>query len=367
MGSGRVGTVSEQQVLISDVNHSATCLGVGLVSIDVVKTSGDIFAAAGGSCGNVVAILAWFGWDALPVGRIGCDWAGEYVKHDLGSVGVDTALLLEERRVQTPIIFQRFVEERNGRRRHRFSLVCPECGQWLPRYRAITLRQAAEIMEERDPPNTLYFDRVSPGSLRLAQWARDCGALIVFEPSSIGDERQFQRAIGLCHVLKYSDESLGHVADLGDVELPVLVVETRGAEGLRFRWRRRWRELEGFHSRKFRDAAGSGDWCSAGLIHMLGIGGKKGIAENSRVDVVEALRFGQALAAVNCCFEGARGAMAALTREDMNRALGVLWESRETEHFMEDDSIEYGRRLTRKFCSTCERMEGMIEGGRRGK
>ena len=358
--------MSEDQVLISEGSFSASCLGVGLVSIDVVRTSGDVFAAAGGSCGNVVAILAWFGWEAAPVGRIGCDWAGEYVKHDLGSVGVDTDLLLEESRVQTPIIFQRFVEERNGKRRHRFSLVCPECGQWLPRYRAITLRQASEVMEERDPPNTLYFDRVSPGSLRLAQWARDSGALIVFEPSSIGDERQFQRAIGLCHVLKYSYETLGHVADLGDVESPALVVETRGSEGLRFRWRRRWRELEGFHSQKFRDAAGSGDWCSAGLIHMLGIGGKKGILENRRVDVVEALRFGQALAAVNCCFEGARGAMAALTREDMNRATGALWKSRETEQYMEDDSIEYGRRLMRKFCSTCERMEGIVEGGRRG-
>ena len=353
--------MNQENVFAIDSLKSPMCLGIGLVSIDVIETGGESFAVAGGSCGNVMAILAWFGWDAAPASRIGCDWGGEYVKQDLGSCGVKTDLLIEEDRIRTPIILQRFVEDRNGRRTHRFSMVCPECGGWLPRYRPLTLRQAEDIVGVKQVPRALYFDRVSPGALRVARWARESGALIVFEPSSIGDERQFQNAVDLCHVLKYSYERLGHVMDLGGVTSPSIVVETRGAEGLRFRWRSRWTELAAFGVSNFRDAAGSGDWCSAGLIHMLGEKGGAMFKSLAKGRIVRALQFGQALAAVNCCYEGARGAMLALSREGMNRALAGVSELESGIISMVEDTIEYSRLPPKKLCATCESSEGIVK------
>src|ERR1700687_6147361 len=48
--------------------------------------------------------------------------------------------------IQTPIVIQRFVKDKAGRQTHRFSLTCPECGNRLPRYRALTLGQADSVI-----------------------------------------------------------------------------------------------------------------------------------------------------------------------------------------------------------------------------
>jgi hypothetical protein len=46
----------------------------------------------------------------------------------------------------------RFVEDKAGKRVHRFSLACPECSGWLPRFRASTLQQATEVTESAIAP-----------------------------------------------------------------------------------------------------------------------------------------------------------------------------------------------------------------------
>ena len=65
------------------------------------------------------------------------------------------------------------------------------------------------------------------------------------------------------------------------------------------------------------DAAGSGDWLSAGLIHRM-FGGSSAIP--ARHGIESALRFGSALAAANCSFVGARGMMYSMAR---GRALAL--------------------------------------------
>jgi fructokinase len=74
-----------------------------------------------------------------------------------------------------------------------------------------------------------------------------------------------------------------------------------------------------------RDTAGAGDWCTAGLIHRLGQAGAAGLLEVEADELRDALRFGQAMAAWNCRFEGARGGMyqtdTASFREDVLRIL----------------------------------------------
>lgn len=128
------------------------CVGAGFIALDIVESSVHPFAAAGGSCGNVMAILAWLGWDAKPVARIGADWAGELLTTDMDRAGADASSLFVEERVKTPIVIERFVEHASGQRSHRFSLTCPECGAWLPRYRALTISQVNEFLIQAPRP-----------------------------------------------------------------------------------------------------------------------------------------------------------------------------------------------------------------------
>ena len=299
----------------------ASCWGIGFVSMDVIDMEGGRFAAVGGSCGNVMVILAWLGWNARPIARLGDDSVGDFVRAELGGQGVNVASLTKEKKFRSPIVLQRFGTARDGTRTHRFSLTCPGCGRWLPRHRSVTLAQVMSLASESEFPNVLYFDRVSPAALRLAESARNRGTLIVFEPSSADAEAKFQRAVDACHVLKYSQERLGHLPDLPYTASPALIVETRGDMGLRFRWKGRWSQLDAFPVKDVLDAAGSGDWCTATLIHRLGRAGAEPFISSTHPVIEAALQDGQAAAAVNCGFLGARGAMQAMTLNELNQRL----------------------------------------------
>lgn len=339
------------------------CLGMGLVTLDIVQGKLGDFAVLGGSCGNVMSILAWMGWRTAPAGRLGIDAAGNFVRRKLEETGVETDHLEQALRVATPIVIQKFVDSKDGDRSHRFSLSCPDCGGWLPRYRPMTLAQAKIVMGEAPPPKAYYFDRVSPASLKLAGWAREQGAMIVFEPPSIGDERSFQQAVDLCHILKYSHERLGHVPDLATVKAPKIVVETLGADGIRVRWRARWSHVRAFRAPHFVDAAGSGDWCSAGLIHKLARDGAAKFADLRKADLDRALEFGSALAAVNCGFESARGGMLALTLRQFEKALLALDDTIGSGGFEWRGVEQIGGSLPKELCDVCSGRSGerMIE------
>lgn len=319
--------------------HSASCWGIGFVAMDVVDVEGDKFAAVGGSCGNVMAILAWLGWTAKPIARLGSDATGDFIREELRGLGVDVASLSKEKGVRSPIVLQRFGTSRDGTRTHRFSLTCPECGRWLPRHRPVTLAQSKSLARGDDAPDVFYFDRVSPASLQLAEMARSRGALVVFEPSSADEESKFQRAVDTCHVLKYSQERLGHLPDLRYAASPALIVETCGEAGLRYRWNDRWFELDAFPAKSTVDAAGSGDWCTATLIHRMGRTGARRFTRRTGAVVAAALQDGQAAAAVNCGFHGARGAMQALTLDELNERLSTLgWDMPKGNALKCDDS-----------------------------
>jgi fructokinase len=340
-------------LVLKPATSSPVCVGVGFLAADIVQGSVDNFVAAGGSCGNVMAILSWFGWKSVPVARLGHDWAAKVICKDFGSLGISCERIRSENSVQTPIVIQRFVEEADGRRTHRFSLTCPECGGWLPRYRSFTVSQAEALLTESEPPQTLFLDRVSPAALRVAAWARETGALIVFEPSSIGDERQFQKAVDLCHVLKYSHHRFAPLRDLASAQSPRVVVETLAEDGLRVRWRGQWCALPAFQVPRFRDAAGSGDWCSAGLIHFLGTQGSAVFDTLQKPRLLAALRFGQALAAINCGFEGARGAMFALSRKQLAKALTGLASRKPDLLALDEEPGSYDNVVPKKICATC--------------
>ena len=72
------------------------------------------------------------------------------------------------------------------------------------------------------------------------------------------------------------------------------------------------------------DAAGSGDWCTATLIHRMGRTGAEPFTRSTGSAIEAALQDGQAAAAVNCGFRGARGAMQALTLGELNERLSTL-------------------------------------------
>lgn len=297
----------------------ASAVGTGFIALDIIRNALDENTMlerhhAGGSCGNVLAILSYLGIQACAVGRIGDDGAGQELLTDLRRWKVDVRLLVTEHERRTPVVIQETFVDTRGRSRHRFSRTCPVCGATMPGYRPLLTADVGRIADGLPIHNLFFFDRVAPGTLELARWSSKQGALVVFEPSGIKDEALFIECLRASHVLKYSHERLSGLDALvkrGGVQLEI---ETRGTEGLRFRFGKpgkiaTWRHLPAFTAQGMYDAAGSGDWCTAGFLARI-VSSKNPIIQLEDPETVsKCLRFGQALAALNCAYYGARGLM----------------------------------------------------------
>jgi fructokinase len=311
--------------------------GTGLIALDLVMSASPetpVRAWAGGTCGNVLSILAYLGWDSYPIARMNGDPASERVKADMESWGVKLDFAGCEPTSHTPIIIQEIRRGRDGAPTHRFSWACPRCGQWLPGFKAVT-RPAVDIVAPHlDQASLFFMDRLSRAALSLAERAVEAGAVIMFEPSGKSDPKLFAEALQLAHIVKYADQRLSEAGGaMGAGTATLLEVQTMGAEGLRYRHRLSgkasgWMHLAAVSAPQYVDSCGSGDWCTAGLLSKLAGGGLAGFRSHDASRLAEGLRYGQGLAAWNCAFEGARGGMYAVEPAQFEGLIGQVLEGR---------------------------------------
>ncbi|RWK95010.1 MAG: carbohydrate kinase [Mesorhizobium sp.] len=307
--------------------------GTGLIALDLVTSANlnlPILAWAGGTCGNVLSILAYLGWESYPIARMNGDPASERVKADMSRWGVKLDFASCEPTSHTPIIIQEIRRGRDGSPTHRFSWSCPRCGQWLPSFRPVTRHAVDVVGDEIKRAQVFFLDRVSRAALTLAARAADAGAIIMFEPAGKSDPKLFAEALQLAHIVKYADQRLSDAdGAMTSGTATVLEVQTTGIQGLRYRHRLAehpsdWVHLPAVSAPQLVDNCGSGDWCSAGLLSKIAPAGLSGLRSANIEHLTDALRYGQALAAWNCAFEGARGGMYAVERERFDDLIGKI-------------------------------------------
>jgi fructokinase len=310
-------------------------LGMGLLALDVVISESEsepIRHRAGGTCGNVLLALRYLNWQTAPIARLQQGPATTRLLDDLHYWNVDTDHITEDESGSTPVIVQRIGRTRTGEPRHSFSWRCPNCGNRLPGYKPVLMSEVENMVAKLDTVQVFFFDRVSRGALMCAQACSELGAVIAFEPSGIGHPALFEEAWALAHIVKYSHERLHELpTKLERLRGPRLQIETLGQDGLRYRSSfdnsktRGWQHLDALEADVVRDTAGAGDWCTAGVLSKLARRGVKGLPRMTDGTLREAIRYGQALAAWNCRFEGARGGMYSVTKDVFfNQVTGIL-------------------------------------------
>lgn len=279
---------------------------------------------AGGSFGNVIAILAHLGWKSYPVARLGADSRARRVLEDLREFQVETKFICRTSTGATPVIVVRTMKKAEGVFESRFEWRDPRSGDRLPSHRPFPKFLAEAISPRLPDASVFYFDRAEPGSLLLATAMRERGALVFFEPSSCKDLRLFSACMAVSDIVKYSAQRIKEPPQNPDSPSPRLEIQTLGESGLRFRVKEasnlpgNWRHLDPFNLPNFKDSTGCGDWCSAGFLHMVGGKGRAGFLRLHENKIISALNFGQALAAINGQYEGARGSMYALSPSALN-------------------------------------------------
>ena len=309
-------------------------IGAGLVVLDIILNNGDttpIFKA-GGTCGNVLAGLSYLGWNSAAVARSGTDSAGKLMIKDLLRCRVNVTNVTREDRTKTPRIVER-LNSNGAYPKHTFLLRCPVCHAYLPRFQSPRLDAVKAVISDHKTPAMFFFDRVSPAILELAKTYRDCGALIFFEPNNLNNLTDIERAIFLCHIIKYSgDETNAGFPDRDDYLLkkinPPLIIKTLGKKGVKFSQSKSaaWHYQRGVSLNKLKDTCGAGDWCTVGFLYFL-----NGIAVTHKSSLLDALQsyrlvrqslwHAQVLSAFSCSFVGARGLSESVDSPSLIRAI----------------------------------------------
>jgi fructokinase len=297
-------------------------LGTGLIALDIVLDHERNLLAygLGGSAGNVLSILASLGWSSTPIGKIGCDIAADIILDEFKSLGAELCLFDRACNLQTPVIYQHQLNDAS--KTHKFSFACPMCGvKRLWEDPAISL--PSNSMLDAIRPTVLYMDRATPIGIQIAEYYRNQKVLIVFEPSALGDDAVlFEKAIAVADIVKYADDRLEDLEafDRADVSVEIC---TMGRDGLKFRapsLGTEWVTLDAFRAPEVVDTSGAGDWCTSGMLyHLFNKNPEFSINAVTYNQLNDALRFGQALSALNCMALGARGLAKALPRNIINK------------------------------------------------
>lgn len=288
-------------------------VGTGLLALDlIVQHDADgqrLSASGGGTCGNVLAILARLGWEASWLGAMAHSPPGRMLLEEMQRGGVQTLTSPDD--VPAPIFAHHIRTCGDGHVNHWFSDACPVCARRLPGYSRPSdtwLRNQARRVIVAD---VFFVDRLSAGVLDLAQLAHERGALVVYEPSSASDAPWMSDMIAIADVVKFSAD---RASALQDVALPnerVLWVETRGREGLRWSLGRAGAHgavTPSVHNPSAIDACGAGDWFTSALLFGLTRTRRRPI-ELTFVEVAALMQQASRVAAWSCGFLGARGGL----------------------------------------------------------
>lgn len=289
-----------------------TCLGAGTFPLDnlmIKHVDGSIehiYQHVGGTAGNVMSILAMYGWHTLPAARLDDSEVGLQLKTDLEQYGCDTRYLTNTPDGGTTILDIIHKTGRDGMPRTAYMAHSPRGGRFV-NHRFWTIKQAQALFDSLDKmPDIFFFDRCAPGNILLAQLFHERGVMVYYEPNEAVD-RNFLRAVDASDIVKFSNERHPDVS-FADKYTDKLFIQTMNKDGLRYRLRGQdWKRLNPVRNPHAIDGEGAGDWTTSALIHALGRQGLPRIA-NLQVSVLEeCLMEAQETASESVSFLGAKG------------------------------------------------------------
>ena len=288
-----------------------TCLGVGTFPLDNLQEKNGkdvktIYQHVGGTCGNVMSILAWMGWHTLPAARLDNSETGLLIKADLESYGCDTRLVSNTPDGGTTILDIIHKTGRDGKPKTAYMAHSPRGGRFV-NHRFWTLKQAQALFDSlEEMPDVFFFDRCAPGNILLAQLFHERGVLVYYEPNEPVD-RNFLRAVATSDIVKFSNEKHPDVS-FTEGFTDKLFIQTLNEKGLRFKLRAEgWMTIPPEHNPHAVDGEGAGDWTTSTFINELGHHHMLTFDRIHQPNVTHCLEEAQRVASMSVSYLGAKG------------------------------------------------------------
>lgn len=312
--------MTQKKYVIDDV-HVASCVGSGIYNLDtiVVRDYPDgpagkrfidkvIAEEVGGTCGNVMCLLSYFGLEAYPQVSLDDSPEGKKIAEDLERYGCDMRFVTNTQDGGTTLL--RVTHKLNPDGSPKISVKAGSPGgSRFPRRKFLRARDQApafiEALTSEFIPDFYFFDSPAAGHRCVARELRMMGTTVYFEPSSVSTKVDLE-CVSLSDIIKFSDENVPDTS-FADGFNDKLFVQTRGKNGLRFKLRDgEWKTLPGVHNDNVVDTEGAGDCTTAALIWGI-VRNEKPFAELTEEDIVPILTEAQRFASEKISYLGSKG------------------------------------------------------------
>lgn len=275
-----------------------TIIGSGIYNLDTIIvrdypewprlspfTDNVVLEEVGGTCGNVMSILAWMGWDARPLACLDDSPEGLKITEYLKRYGCDCRYVTNTPGGGTTLL--RCTHKKTAAGEHTMSVRAGSPGgSRFPKRHFLRARDEAPAFLDslEEAPAVFFFDDPSAGNRVIAKGLRERDSLIYFEPSRLVSNADFE-AVAVSDIIKFSDENIPDVSFI-DSYPDKIFIQTMGAEGARCKFKgKSWVEIEDAPRDPVVDTEGAGDWLSAEFINLL-VGSGNGFAFKEVLDAL---------------------------------------------------------------------------------
>ena len=296
-----------------------TVIGSGIYNLDIIVvrdypdwpqprpfTDRTVLEEVGGTCGNVMCILSWLGWKAMPQVCLDDSPEGLRAASDLKRYGCDCRYVTNTPEGGTSTLKCTHMKSPDGRKTISFRAGSPGGSRFPKRHFLRARDEAPAFLEKLDEcPAVYFFDDPAAGHRLIAGSLREKGAIVYFEPSRVETKAELE-AVGVSDIIKFSGDN---VPDVSFTErfAGKLFIQTLGSEGLRFKLRgNSWVHVPPVPCEEVVDWEGAGDWTTTAIIWGIGRTGKK-VAELNDDDLLHILTEAQHFASESISFMGPKG------------------------------------------------------------
>ena len=271
-----------------------------------------ISAEVGGTCGNVMCMLAYHGEEVYPQAQFDLSEQGLQLKADLERYGCDTRYVENISSGGTAMLDCTHKRDKaTGAHTISFRAYGPN-SRFAKRKQ---LRERDEVPAFLEAltfvPDLYFFDAPEAGPRALAAAFAQKGALVYFE--SEGDrgneanERKMRKGFEVSHIIKCSSSNVT-AEQLKGYEQGRLLILTDGDKGVRFNLNNGgWITLPPIPNDNVQDWEGAGDWTTATFIHQLSLRGISRMDQLTADIVADCLNEAQKVASKSVSYIGSKG------------------------------------------------------------
>ena len=278
-----------------------TIIGTGIFNLDIIVVreypqwpemrpfvDKEVLQEVGGTCGNVMCMLASMGWKVRPVACLDDSAEGRKITEDLKQFGCDCSFVSNTAGGGTTLL--RCTHKKDAAGNHVMSVRAGSPGgSRFPKRHFLRARdEAPEFLAAlKNVPAVFFFDEPAAGNRALARGLKERGALVYFEPSKVASNADLE-AVGLSDIIKFSDENVPDVS-FADAYPDKIFIQTMGPGGVRIKEKGGdWYTIEGMKNDSVVDTEGAGDTFTSAFINAVAEG--KTIADAAREALAMASR-----------------------------------------------------------------------------